>query len=297
MKKQSKAYLFAGISILFWSTVATAFKFALQYQSPFELLIGANLTTSIILFGNLVFQKKLYLLRRTSRKQLLSSMLIGVLNPFSYYLMIFKAYDILPAQVAQPINLIWPIILVLISIPLLHQKIELKSIGALLICFSGVVMISSQGGGKGFDISQLPGIYLALGGSVVWSFYWILNMKDTRDDSVKLFLGFLSAGILLLITALFTGQGFPKGGSAWFWAAYTGFFEMGFSFIFWMKALQYSKTTDKVSSLVYIIPFLSLICINFFLGEKIYSTTVFGMMLILSGIFVQKVKRKIKRKI
>jgi hypothetical protein len=38
MKNQKIAYIFAGLSVLGWSTVATAFKLALKYQSPESLL-------------------------------------------------------------------------------------------------------------------------------------------------------------------------------------------------------------------------------------------------------------------
>jgi len=54
------------------------------------------------------------------------SALLGLINPFIYYLILLKAYQLLPAQVAQPLNMIWPIILVFLSIPLLGQKIKGK---------------------------------------------------------------------------------------------------------------------------------------------------------------------------
>ena len=93
-----------------------------------------------------------------SVREYLFSAALGFLNPFFYYLVLFKAYSLLPAQVAQPINMTWPILLTIISIPLLGQKITLKSIAALVISFSGVILISSQGGGQAFNRVQLPGI-------------------------------------------------------------------------------------------------------------------------------------------
>ena len=41
-------------------------------------------------------------------------------------------------------------------------------------------------------------------------------------------------------------------------------FEMGITFFFWLKALQLAKTTDKVSNLVYLAPFLSLFLYTLF---------------------------------
>jgi drug/metabolite transporter (DMT)-like permease len=62
---------------------------------------------------------------------------------------------------------------------------------------------------------------------------------------------------------------------------------MGITFLFWLKALQLAKTTDKVSNLVYFAPFLSLVFVHFILHEPVYITTMAGLLLIISGIFVQ----------
>jgi len=291
VQNQKKAYLYAGLTILFWSTVATAFKFGLRYQEPFQMLAGAALSSFLFLFFWLLLTQNIKKLFKTGKRDLFYSALLGLLNPFLYYLVLFHAYDILPAQVAQPVNMIWPVVLVLISIPILKQKIGWVSIVALLISFTGVLIISSQGGGQGFSREQIPGILLCLLSTLLWSFFWIFNLKDVRDDLPKLFLNFFFALVYISIYLLIFGESFPKSGKAWFWASYAGIFEMGLSFVFWLKALRLSKTTDKVSNLIYIIPFISLFFIHFFLKEKIYYTTIYGLILIVGGIFLQNSKR------
>jgi drug/metabolite transporter (DMT)-like permease len=67
---------------------------------------------------------------------------------------------------------------------------------------------------------------------------------------------------------------------------------MGITFFFWLKALSMAKTTDKVSNLVYLAPFLSLIFLHFIIHEPVYYTTPLGLLLIISGIFVQNYKTK-----
>ena len=47
---QNKAYLFAGIAIFFWSTVATAFKLALEHLEPIQLVFYSTLFSVIVLF-------------------------------------------------------------------------------------------------------------------------------------------------------------------------------------------------------------------------------------------------------
>ena len=149
----------------------------------------------------------------------------------------------LPAQVAQPLNMIWPIILVFLSVPILRQKIERKSFIALFISFAGVYIISSQGKPFNPGHSDLTGVLLATGSSVFWALYFILNVKDKRDEAVKLFLNFLFGSLYLIIAMIITGKwqveiGF-KGASA---SVYVGIFEMGITFFFWLKALQMAST-------------------------------------------------------
>jgi len=252
------------------------------------LTIAAN-TSAIILLVVLVISKKTNLLLKTGKKELLHSAILGFINPFAYYLILLKAYKLLPAQIAQPLNMIWPIILVFLSVLILGQKIERKSFIALFISFSGVFIISSQGNLFSPGHADIRGVLLALGSSVFWAFYFILNVKDQRDEAIKLFLNFLFGSIYLLIAIIVT-DGWPspspglKGTAT---AIYIGLFEMGITFLFWLKALQTAPSTDKISNLVYLAPFISLIFIHFILHEPVYYTTPAGLLLIVSGIWIQ----------
>ena len=119
MKNQKKAYFFAVLSVLCWSTVATAFKFGLRYQDYNHLLLFSSFTSVFILFLIIIIQGKFKLLAGNTTTQILTSAILGFLNPFLYYLVLFKAYSLLPAQIAQPLNYTWCIVVVLLSIPIL----------------------------------------------------------------------------------------------------------------------------------------------------------------------------------
>jgi len=288
MEKQKKAYLFAGIAVFFWSTVASAFKIALRHFDFLQLLFFASLTSIVILFFILLFQNKLNILITFSYKDYLRSAFLGFLNPFLFYVVLLKAYSILPAQVAQPLNMTWPIVLVFLSIPLLKQKITLKSIIALFISFIGVFFISSQGNISNFKLNNPFGIFLALGSTIIWSLFWIFNVKDKRDEVVKLFLNFIFAiPFIFIATSLFSKIIIPDFTSL-LTAIYVGAFEMGITFVFWLKALKLSKSTDKISILIFLAPFFSLIPIHFIVGEEIYFTTIVGLIIIVLGIFIQQ---------
>ena len=286
-KNPRKAYVFAILAVLFWATSPTAFKLGLRFQDSYQLLTGASLTSVLVLGIIILFRGNQRMFLELGWKDLGFSALMGLMNPVAYYLILFKAYSILPAQVAQPLNMVWPIVLVIISIPMLRQKISWKSIGAMLLSFSGVVIVSLQGmtGGKGPDNSL--GIFLALSTSVIWAFYFILNAKDKKDPVIRLFLNFLFASTYLLLGGIFKGQVLPGSTEAWATALYVGVFEMGVTFVLWLLAMQYAPTTDRISNLVYMAPFLNLIIVSLVLDEQIYMTTIYGIVLLVLGVLIQ----------
>lgn len=287
MTNSRKSYIFAGLAVFFWSTIATAFKLALKDLSPVQLVLIASVTSVLVLLIISIFEGSLKDIRSSTVSEILRSMLMGLLNPVIYYLVLLKAYTLLPAQVAQPLNMIWPIVLVFLSVPLLKQKIPGRSFIALFISLIGVYIISSQGKIFSPGRSDLIGVLLATGSSIFWALYFILNLKDKRTESTKLLLNFSFAAIYIVILMFVLGEwsGFTVRGVST--AIYIGIFEMGLTFFLWLVALKLSGRSDRISNLVFLAPFLSLVFISIFLGERIHFTTIIGLIVIISSLVYQ----------
>lgn len=285
--RQTKAYLFALAAVLCWSTVATAFKLSLRYLSVAELLFYAAVISSIVLSLILIHQGKWPLVRQSDRSDWRRSLLQGALNPFLYYLLVLKAYQLLPAQQAQPINYTWAITLSLLSVPLLGHRLGRKELVATAISYGGVVVISTEGDVLSLSVSHPLGVALALGSTLIWAFYWILNARDRRDPIVGLLGNFLCSlpliGLYLLIT-----EGFrlpPLAGLAG--ALYVGCLEMGVAYVAWLMAMKYTRSTARVANLIFISPFLSLVFIHYLVGERILPSSFVGLVLIVIGLLLQ----------
>ena len=290
MKTQQRAYLFAGIAIFCWSTVPTAFKIGLGETGVLQFLFIASLTSLLILFLVNLLRGTLAGVFHAGPAETSFTALLGLMNPFLYYLVLFKAYKLLPAQVAQPLNMIWPIVLVFLSVAFLGQKVRLISFLSLFICFAGVYFISSQGEPWAFRFRDPLGVALGTGSSLIWSSYWILNVRREGDEARRLLMSFFFASIYLSI-AMLLFDGFrdftPLSAGL---AAYSGAFEMAIPFLLWIRAMKLSSSNDRISTLVYIAPFISLIFVHFLVGEKIYVTSLAGLSLIVTGIFLQKIR-------
>ena len=287
MQQQTQAYLYAGVTVLFWSTVATAFKLSLRHVSPDVLVFHSSAVSVAVLLCIALATGRLRQLRQLNIGDLRTSLGLGFLNPFLYYLVLFKAYDLLPAQEALTLNFIWPMVLALFSILMLRQPISARAIAAMTVSFAGVVLIATRGEPLGLDLANPRGVALALGSTVIWTLYWIYGVKDARDPVTRLLVNFVFGCVL---SGGYLGV---SGGLEWpapaglAGAAYIGTFEMGIAFVTWLRALKLSRTTAQVGQLIYLTPFLSLLLIGLVVGEPIYPSTVAGLVLIVVGIVLQ----------
>ena len=283
-----RAWLYALSAVLLWSTVASIFKLTLRHVDFVHLLLISSWTAFLALFLVLIAQGKVSLLRRLTVRELLYSAGLGALNPYVYYLVLFKAYSLIPAQEALALNYTWPVVLVLLSVPLLGQRIGAGSVAAILVSFFGVVMIATRGELGDLGVSHPLGASLALGSSLVWALFWIFNLRDRRDPVLKLFLSFGFGSLFILATVLL-GEGIRiPNWPGFLGGIYSGLFEMGLTFLLWLKALELARTTARVSNLVFLSPFLSLVLVRALVGEAILPSTLAGLVLIVCGILLQQ---------
>jgi len=292
MRQQTVAYLYAGATILLWSTVASAFKVSLGYLTFDQLLFYACVASLLILAVLARRRITWRALLSWGPREWLRSAALGFLSPFLYYLMVLKAYALLPAQEAMTLNFVWPVVLVLLSILVLRQPLRARTLLAMGVSFLGVAIIATRGDLLGLRISNPTGAALAVGSSVVWGLNWVYGTKDRHDPVARLWLNFAFGTLYITLYEWVVG--------GWTWpplagiagAAYVGAFEMGITYVMWLNALRMSRTTAQVSNLIYLTPFASLVVVHFAVGERIYASTLGGLTLIVGGILIQHYARR-----
>ena len=292
MTNNTKACCYALATALLWSTIATAFKTALQHLDPTQLVFWSVATSTVLLTMIVTMQGKASLIASQFCQTPTLFLLLGFLNPFLYHVALFGAYDLLPAQQAQALNYSWPMALTLLAVPLLGRRLSLASLLCCLLAYAGVLVICTRGDPGNLQAlageTSKTGVLLALASTLIWALYWIFNTRRAGDPVVGLLLCFLS-GLPWVIasTALFSSfwPVAPEGLAA---AAYIGLIEMGFAYILWLNALKLADNTALISNISYLSPFLSLIFIANILGEAIYPATYVGLIMIIVAVLAQQ---------
>lgn len=287
LSRERWAILLAGLVVLFWATAATAFKLALRWVTPFELLVYSVATSVIALALILSLRRGWGQLGNIPHAALLRAGLLGALNPFLYYLVLFAAYARLPGQIAMSLNYAWPLVLALLAVPILHQPLSRRQGLAILVSFAGALIIVTGGSLALVGLDTL-GVALALTSTLIWASFWLLNARDGIEPVLTLFLGFCVGLLLaLLVSPVFGGIALPPA-VAWPALVYVGLFEMGLSFVLWLIALRWGRSAARLAQLIYLAPFLSLLFLHLIIGEPIAPSTPVGLALIVGAILWQE---------
>ena len=286
MTQDQQAVLYGLGAVALWSTVATAFKVALAWMSPLELMWLAALVSWMLMGAIVVKQGHM---RVALRRGWGTALWAGLMNPVAYYLLLFAAYDRLPGQEAMALNYTWALAMAFLAVPLLGHSLTRSDVGAGLVAYSGVWVIATRGEVFNVAFEDPLGVVFALASTLVWALYWLLNAKDARQPLVGQWQNF-SVGLPVLTLLLLFGPGLQwHGWSALGAGAYVGLFEMGVAFVLWQMAVQSVSRTAKVSNLIFLSPPVSLLLLFLVVGEPMRLSTLVGLILILCGLAIQQI--------
>lgn len=285
MTQDGRAIAYGLGAVAMWSTVATAFKVALDVMSPLELIWLASLVSWLIMGGLVLFRGQG---RQALRHGWKTALWAGLMNPVAYYLLLFAAYDRLPGQEAMALNYTWALAMAFLAVPLLKQRLTRVDLIAGVVAYTGVWVIATRGAVFNVAFADPLGVLAALASTLVWALYWLLNARDPRPPMVGQWQNF-SVAIPLLSLLVVLGPGWQiQGLGALGAGVYVGLFEMGIAFVLWQLAVQTVSRTAKVSMLIFLSPPISLLLLFLVVGEPILVSTLVGLVLILAGLGLQQ---------
>ena len=276
---ERRALVMALAAVALWSTVATGFKLGLRHLEPLQLLWLGSLV-SLVFFAVL---RIFVAVPSVARHEYLAAAALGVINPFCYYVILFEAYDRLPAQIAQPLNYTWAVALAILAVPILKQRLSKRMFAGIAVSYLGVVVLVTQGKLTDYGIFDPVGVALALASTLLWATYWLATVRLTLHPVALMLTGF-AIGTPLVAAACHWTVGLPAlNVTNVSFGLWVGLVEMGVAFLLWQRALTSTNQAARIGQLIFLSPFISLVLISTVLGERIHVSAVAGLTLIVSG--------------
>jgi len=210
---------------------------------------------------------------------------MGFIGVFLYTFFLFEALRYLKAQEAFILNYIWPIMVVIFSTIILKEKFTFRKFLGVTVSFFGVFIVLTQARAN-LNFSSLNGIAFAFGCAFSYGLFSVLGKKMNYDRYISMMFYYFFASIFSAVpTLIFSGVP-PISITQLAGVVWLGVFANGVAFVFWFLALKHGDTA-KMSNVVFLTPFLSLVYIYFLLGEEILITSFLGLIFIVLGILIQ----------
>lgn len=295
MKKNYIPYIYAGVTIFMWSTIAVVSKLLLGLFNNFQVLWVSSFFGSVMLLVLNTAAGIIKQLKHFKLKDYLTVLMAGLPGTFLYYVFYYAGTAILPsASQAFIINYLWPIMSVVFACVINKEKMTLRKAIAISVSFLGIAIVTSKDlfQPSGGDISViLIGALMCVLGAVSYGLFTALTNRFNYEKSLIIMVSFIATFLITTVINAVNGDLFIPQGIEILGFVWNGIFVMGLASTGWALALQLGDTV-KISNLAYITPFLSLVWVSLVLKEELSILSVIGLIFIVGGIFIQLKEKK-----
>ncbi|MBN2095411.1 MAG: DMT family transporter [Candidatus Aenigmarchaeota archaeon] len=286
MDSSKKAYGYLLLAVVVWSTNPAVAKLALAELDNFQVLFYMCIFAIISLFTVNLLQGKLGLLLEYSPGDYLKMFVLGMLGIFLYHAFLLGGFALAPAGQVNVMNYLWPVFVILFSIPLLKERLTPVTLLSVSISFIGA-LIAFTGGNLRFSSDYTQGYILAALGALCYGLFSVLGQKWNYENYSGMLVYSLSAAALIIpITLVFSSFTVPLVLTTWLAVAFLGGVVNSLAVVFWFKALELGDT-HKMANLVYAVPFLAMIWTYLLNAELFSAGSIVGLALIVMGVLIR----------
>ncbi|MBP0444704.1 DMT family transporter [Roseomonas sp. SSH11] len=216
---------------------------------PLQVTAMAFCTAGLLAMGWLALRGQLGALRQPPL-----AWLHGVGGLFGYHALYFAALAWAPPVEASLINYLWPLLIVLLSAPILGMRLGPRRLGGVALGFLGCALV--VGPGASFPPGAVPGFLCAAGAALTWSVYSVTarRLSGVPTEAVAGFC--LASGILAGLAHLVFEPVVVPDARQWVSALLLGLGPVGAAFFLWDRGMKRGDPR-LLGTLAYAVPVAS----------------------------------------
>lgn len=286
-RSKLKASMYALLSISFWGVSFVSTKAVLGKLDPYSLIVLRFGIGALFLLMLLLLQRHPL---RISIYYFPHLLLLGILGVFVHQVLQATALLTIHASSAGWLISFSPIFTVILSIILLHEKMNITKVVGMLLAITGVLLVTTTKSGQSFEFALNLGFLLMILSTLNWAVYSVL-FKSLRIPYPPIVITFYMSLIGLILTTpfIFRNRGWESIPllNSWEWThlLFLGVFVSGIAYWYWGKALEVLEAS-KVTVFLYLEPISTLIAAILLLHEKVLLINVAGGIIIIIGVVI-----------
>lgn len=208
------------------------------------------------------------------------------------WILLFEAFRHTTLAIASICYYMAPVFVILVSPVLLHEALTARKVICVLLALLGMVFVSGifENGLSG--ITDLPGVFFALGAAVFYASVIVCNKKFSPISAYdKTIIQLAAAAVVLLPYTLITENWSSLSCTPFqfFLLLVLSLFVTGFAYALFFGSMGYLKA-QTVAILTYIDPIVAVFLSALFLQEPLAVSTIIGAVLILGSTLISELK-------
>lgn len=287
---QGRVYFYAISAVLMWSTTAALVKSLLTEIPTYEALFVSSLAGCFFLIVMQLVRDGGRVFRAYDVRGYAAMAGLGFLGIFLYSGLYYYGLSQLTSQEACILNFLWPMMIVLFAAFLLGERITVRTAAALLLSFSGVVVLTLGGEGHA-EGNAVMGMIACVLAAVCYGLFCVLNKRRNIDQTVMMVVAWGVTALCSLPVTLIMEEWVTLSWMQWGGLLWLGIFIDAVGYLWWAMALQQATNSAAVANLAYAVPLLSLVVSAVTLGERMTGAALLALVLIMGGILLQNVRR------
>ena len=277
-----KGTIYVIICILLWALIPVVAKIGQTELNNHQFLFWSSLLSFVVLFLTVAFTGRLGNFKSYTFKDLLWLGFLGLLGTYIYYLFLYLGYAQAIGMEVLVVQYTWPIFIVLLSVPILKERLTLKKTAAVILGFIGVSLAVTRGDLSGVELSNLSVIGLVGAGAFCFALFSVYSKRIVGDPLCTVTIYFLVATIASFASMLALSEFAMPARVEVMPILLNGMFVNGFSYVFWLLALRYTDAS-YLAQFTFITPILSALYLLVFFDEAFYAVYVLSIVLVVGG--------------
>jgi len=275
------------ISMLIWGSLGIFVRF-ISLPSLEIAFFRAIIASSSILLIKYLFIKEKVALGDNKKLLVISGVFLA-----GNWIFLFEAYKRTTIANATLSYYMAPVLAVVFASFLIkEEKLTAKGLIALLVSFSGLILIYQMNANNSFELSQLSGILFGLFAAFMYAFVVICNKKMSGISPFdRVLFQMIVSSIILIPIVIFRGQLVIQSGNELLFILIVGFIHTTLPYLLYFPSIEHVRV-QTASILSYIDPVSALIFGSIFLSEPLGLNHIIGGSLVLFGSYLSTKKRK-----
>ncbi|PEP98189.1 EamA family transporter [Bacillus toyonensis] len=255
----------------------------------FELVFIRCLSATLFL-GSCWLISGQYRNEEWNSKEVLQTLACGIFLVFNWGF-IFKSFETTSITVAISVYNLAPVLMLLLGSIFYREKLKIKSVFSILLCFLGTVFISDIDFSAPFKELLPVGVLWALAGALFNAFMTLLGKGITKLSPYATTFLQTGLGIMIIFPFIQMGAFSTLTFGNWTAAIATGIIHTGITFLLFFDSLRF-LSTKVISILVFLNPAIAILLDTIIIGFRPNLIQTMGIILIFSGIALTLIKSK-----